>query len=54
MAEAEGAQALLEPRCVSTEGTEYLHVGFKSSEVYVLIVCAFKYASLMDACFAPE
>ena len=39
-------QALLEPRRVDTEGTEYLHVGFKSSDGYVLIVYAFMYALL--------
>ena len=44
MAEAEGVRALLEPRCGGTEGTEYLHVGFKSSDGYVLIVYAFVYA----------
>jgi len=38
MAEAEGARALLEPRCGGTEGTEYLHIRFKSSGGYVLIV----------------
>ena len=46
MAEAAGVRALLEPRCVGTEGTEYLHVGFKSSDGYVLIVYAFVYALL--------
>ena len=48
MAEAEGARALLEPRCVGTEGTEYLHVGFKSSTGYVLIVYAFMYPFIID------
>jgi hypothetical protein len=42
MAEAAGVRALLEPRCVGTEGTEYLHVGFKSSDGYVLIVYELK------------
>ena len=46
MAEVAGARALLEPRCVGTEGSEYLHVGFKSSDDYVLIVYAFMYALL--------
>jgi len=46
MAEAAGARALLEPRCVGTEGTEYPHVGFKSSDGNVLIVYAFMYALL--------
>ena len=44
MAEAAGARALLEPRCVGTEGTEYLHIGFKAFSGYVLIVYAFVYA----------
>ena len=48
MAEAAGVRALLEPRCVGTEGTEYLHVGFKSSYGYVLIVYAFMYALLNE------
>lgn len=39
-------RALLEPRCVGTEGTEYLHVGFKSSDGYVLNVYEFMYALL--------
>ena len=47
MAEAVGVRALLEPRCVGTEGTEYLHVGFKSSDGYVLIVYAFVYAFII-------
>ena len=46
MAEAAGVRALLEPRCVGTEGTEYRNVGFKSSDGYVLIVYAFMYALL--------
>jgi hypothetical protein len=46
MAEAAGARALLEPRCGGTEGTEYLHISFKSSAGYVLIVYAFMYALL--------
>ncbi len=41
-----GAQALLEPGCGGTEGTEYLHISFKSSTGYVLIVYAFMYALL--------
>ena len=41
-----GAQALLEPGCGGTEGTEYLHIRFKSSAGYVLIVYAFMYALL--------
>ena len=44
MAETDGARALLEPRCGGTEGTEYLHISFKSSAGYVLIVYAFMYA----------
>ena len=44
MAEAEGARALLEPRCGGTEGTEYLRIRFKSSgNVY-----AFVYALLIQ------
>ena len=39
-----GARALLEPRCGGTEGTEYLHISFKSSAGFVLIVYAFMYA----------
>ena len=39
-------RALLEPRCGGTEGTEYLHICFKSSGGYVLIVYAFMYALL--------
>jgi hypothetical protein len=46
MAEAAGVRALLEPRCGGTEGTEYLHICFKSSGGYVLIVYAFMYALL--------
>ena len=46
MAEAEGVRALLEPRCGGTEGTEYRHIRFKSSDGYVLIVYAFVYALL--------
>ena len=46
MAEADGARALLEPRCGGTEGTEYRHISFKSSAGYVLIVYAFMYALL--------
>ena len=46
MAEAAGARALLEPRCGGTEGTEYLHISFKSSAGFVLIVYAFMYALL--------
>ena len=46
MAEAAGARALLEPRCEGTEGTEYLHISFKSSAGFVLIVYAFMYALL--------
>jgi len=42
MAEAEGARALLEPRCGGTEGTEYLQISFKSSAGFVLIVYEFK------------
>jgi hypothetical protein len=42
-----GVRALLEPRCVGTERTEYLHVGFKSSDGYVLIVYAFMYAFII-------
>ena len=41
-----GARALLEPRCGGTEGTEYLHICFKSSAGCVLIVYAFMYALL--------
>ena len=37
-------RALLEPRCGGTEGTEYLHIRFKSSAGCVLIVYAFMYA----------
>ena len=44
MAEAAGVRALLEPRCGGTEGTEYLHIRFKSSAGCVLIVYAFMYA----------
>ena len=40
-------RALLEPRCVGTEGTEYLHIRFKSSAGFVLIVYAFMYALLI-------
>jgi hypothetical protein len=44
MAEAERARATLEPRCGGTEGTEYLHIRFKSSgNVY-----AFVYALLIQ------
>ena len=46
MAEKVGGRALLEPRCVGTEGTEYLHVGFKSSSSYVLVVYELKKQSL--------
>ena len=46
MGEAVGARALLEPRCGGTEGTEYLHIRFKSSAGYVLIVYAFMYELL--------
>ena len=46
MAEADGARALLEPRCGGTEGTEYRHISFKSSVGFVLIVYAFMYALL--------
>ena len=42
MAEEEGARALLKPRCEGTEGTEYLHIRFKSSRN----VYAFVYALL--------
>ncbi len=49
MAEAAGALALLEPRCGGTEGTEYLHIRFKSSAGFVLIVYAFMYA-LLNGC----
>jgi hypothetical protein len=41
-----GALALLEPRCGGTEGTEYLHISFKSATGSVLIVYAFMYALL--------
>ena len=54
MAEAAGVRALLEPRCVGTEGTEYLHVGFKSSDGYVLIVYAFMYALLNEYLLCTE
>ena len=44
MAEADGASALLKPRCEGTEGAEYLHIRFKSSgNVY-----AFMYALLIQ------
>ena len=46
MAEAAGARALLEPRCGGTEGTEYLHICFKSSAGFELTVYAFVYALL--------
>jgi hypothetical protein len=39
-------RALLEPRCGGTEGTEYLHICFKSSAGDLLIVYAFMYALL--------
>ena len=39
-------RALLEPRCVGTEGTEYLHIRFKSSAGFGLIMYAFMYALL--------
>ena len=39
-------RALLEPRCGGTEGTEYLHICFKSSADFELIVYAFMYALL--------
>ena len=48
MAEAVGARALLEPRCGGTEGTEYLHICFKSSAGFVSIVYAFMYALLNE------
>jgi hypothetical protein len=54
MAEVDGVRALLEPRCVGTEGTEYLHVGFKSSDSYVLIVYAFMYALLNEYLLCTE
>ena len=54
MAEAAGVRALLEPRCVGTEGTEYLHVGLKSSDGYVLIVYAFMYALLSEYLLCTE
>jgi hypothetical protein len=47
MAEADGARALLEPRCGGTEGTEYLHIRFKSSSANSLIVYAFMYAFII-------
>ena len=37
---------MLEPRCGGTEGTEYLHICFKSSAGFELIVYAFMYALL--------
>ena len=46
MAETDGARALLGPRCGGTEGTEYLHIRFKSSAGDELIVYAFMYALL--------
>ena len=46
MAEAGGVRALLEPRCGGTEGTEYLHIRFKSSAGFGSIVYAFMYALL--------
>ena len=49
-----GARALLEPRCGGTEGTEYLHISFKSSAGYVLIVYAFMYALLNEYLLCSE
>ena len=48
MAETDRARALLESRCGGTEGTEYLRIGFKSSDGYVSIVYAFMYALLNE------
>ena len=47
-------RALLEPRCGGTEGTEYLHIGFKSSAGFELIVYAFVYALLIGYLLCSE